>query len=163
MDWSKMFDSRVVVFGCGNILYGDDGLGPKVIEALDKDSDLGNDIACLDAGTSIRPLLFDLIMGDQHPEKVIVVDITTDEDIAPGEVKEIDVDQVDPKKIADFSMHQFPTTNLLKELKEATDIKLTILVARAVNVPEKMYEGLTPEMEQAVQEIVKRIKVISST
>lgn len=162
MDWSKMFDSRVVVFGCGNILYGDDGLGPKVIEALDNDSDLGNDVACLDAGTSIRPLLFDLVMGDKHPEKVIVVDITTDEDIAPGQVKEIDVDQVDPKKISDFSMHQFPTTNLLKELKEATDIKLTILVARAVHVPEKMNEGLTPEMEQAVQDIVERVKTISS-
>ncbi|RQD57620.1 MAG: hydrogenase maturation protease [Desulfonatronovibrio sp. MSAO_Bac4] len=163
MDWSRMFDSRVVVFGCGNILYGDDGLGPKVIEALDNDSDLSNDVACLDAGTSIRPLLFDLIMGDKHPERVIIVDITTDEDIAPGEVKEIDVDQVDPKKISDFSMHQFPTTNLLKELKDATDIKLSILVARAVSVPEKMNEGLTPEMEKAVQDIVERIKIISRT
>ena len=60
-------------------------------------------------------------------------------------------------------MHQFPTTNLLKELKDATDIKLSILVARAVSVPEKMNEGLTPEMEKAVQDIVERIKIISRT
>jgi coenzyme F420 hydrogenase subunit delta len=103
MDWSLMFNSRIVIFGCGNILYGDDGLGPKVIEALQSDDSLGDDIACIDAGTTIRPLLFDLILSDKQPERVIVVDITTDEDIEPGEVKEIDVDQVDPKKIRLFN------------------------------------------------------------
>lgn len=160
MDWSRMFNSRVVVFGCGNILYGDDGFGPKVVEALNAEDSLGDGVACLDAGTSVRPLLFDLILSDNPPERVIVVDITTDEDIEPGQVKEIDVSQVDPKKIGDFSMHQFPTTNLLKELQDSTDIKLNILVARAVNVPDKMYEGLTPEMEHGVSLAVSRIKEI---
>lgn len=160
MDWSMMFNSRVVVFGCGNILYGDDGFGPKVIEALLADKFVKDDVACLDAGTSVRPLLFDLILSDNPPDRVIVVDITTDEDIEPGQVKEIDVSQVDPKKIGDFSMHQFPTTNLLKELQDSTDIKLSIVVARALNVPDKMYEGLTPEMEQGVIQAVSRIKEI---
>jgi coenzyme F420 hydrogenase subunit delta len=160
MDWSLMFNSRIVIFGCGNILYGDDGLGPKVIEVLQSDDSLGDDIACIDAGTTIRPLLFDLILSDKQPERVIVVDITTDEDIEPGEVKEIDVDQVDPKKIGDFSMHQFPTTNLLKELKESTDIKLNIIVARPGMVPEKMSEGMSPVMSRAVDEVVRRIKQI---
>ncbi len=158
MDWSLMFNCKVVVFGCGNVLYGDDGLGPKVIEVLQADKSLGDEVACVDAGTSIRPLLFDLLLNEKKPEQVIVVDITTDEDIEPGQVKEIDVDQVDPKKIADFSMHQFPTTNLLKELKENTDIKLSILVARPMVVPEKMSEGLSPEMNNAVDEVVSRIK-----
>jgi coenzyme F420 hydrogenase subunit delta len=160
MDWSLMFNSRIVIFGCGNILYGDDGLGPKVIEALQSDDSLGDDIACIDAGTTIRPLLFDLILSDKQPERVIVVDITTDEDIEPGEVKEIDVDQVDPKKIGDFSMHQFPTTNLLKELKDSTDIKLNIIVARPEFVPEKMSQGMSPVMSKAVDEIVRRVKEI---
>lgn len=160
MDWSLMFNSRIVIFGCGNILYGDDGLGPKVIEALQSDDSLGDDIACIDAGTTIRPLLFDLILSDKQPERVIVVDITTDEDIEPGEVKEIDVNQVDPKKIGDFSMHQFPTTNLLKELKDSTDIKLNIIVARPEFVPEKMSQGMSPVMSKAVDEIVRRVKEI---
>ncbi len=160
MDWSRMFNARVVVFGCGNILYGDDGLGPKVIEELKKHNLPAEEVALIDAGTSIRPLLFDLILNDRQPERIIVVDISTDQDIEPGEVKEIDVDQVDPKKISDFSMHQFPTTNLLKELKETTSIKLHILVSRPVNIPEMMSEGLSPEMYGAVDEIIKRIKQI---
>ena len=155
-----MFNSRVVIFGCGNTLFGDDGFGPRVIEVLQSDKSLGDDVVCIDAGTTIRPLLFDLVLSDKHPQRVIVVDITTDEDIEPGEVKEIDVDQVDPKKIGDFSMHQFPTTNLLKELKESTDISLNILVARPAHVPEKMAEGLTPVMHAAVEDVVRRVKEI---
>ncbi|MFW5730270.1 MAG: hydrogenase maturation protease [Desulfonatronovibrionaceae bacterium] len=160
MDWSTMFNSRVVVFGCGNILYGDDGLGPRVVEVLSRDESLKNHVACIDAGTSVRPLLFDLILSDRHPERVIIVDITTDEDIQPGEIKEIDVDQVDPKKISDFSMHQFPTTNLLKELKESTGIILNIIVARAGHVPDEMSDEMSFEMTRAVDLVAARIKEI---
>ena len=158
MDWSRMFNSRVVVFGCGNTLFGDDGLGPAVIEALKQEQDIPSDVAILDVGTSIRPLLFDLILSDKHPQMVIIVDATTQSGRKPGEVFEIDVDEVDSKKIADFSMHQFPTTNLLKELKEATDIDLRIIVAQTAYVPDKMDETLSPEIKAAIPQIVQKIK-----
>ncbi len=157
MDWSRMFDSRVVVFGCGNTLYGDDGLGPLAVKALQESGGLGEDVACIDAGTSIRPLLFDLILSDKHPERVIIIDSTTDDDLVSGEVREIDISEVDPKKISDFSMHQFPTTNLLKELQETTEIKLGIIVVRAAHIPEKMQEGLSPEVQKALGEVQKMV------
>ncbi|RQD75193.1 hydrogenase maturation protease [Desulfonatronospira sp. MSAO_Bac3] len=157
MDWSSMFDSRVVVFGCGNTLYGDDGLGPLAIKALQDRGDVGQDVACIDAGTSIRPLIFDLILSDNHPQRVIIIDSTTDEDMEPGEVREIDISRVDPKKISDFSMHQFPTTNLLKELQETTEIKLSIIVVRAAHIPEKMQEGLSPEVQKALEEVQTKV------
>jgi coenzyme F420 hydrogenase subunit delta len=158
MDWSRMFNSRVVVFGCGNTLFGDDGLGPAVIEALKQEQDIPSDVALLDVGTSIRPLLFDLILSEKHPQMVIIVDATTQSGRKPGEVFEIDVDEVDPKKIADFSLHQFPTTNLLQELKEATDIDLRIIVAQTAYVPDKMDETLSPEIKAAIPQIVQKIK-----
>ncbi|WP_291323021.1 hydrogenase maturation protease [Desulfonatronospira sp.] len=157
MDWSMMFDSRVVIFGCGNTLYGDDGLGPLVVKAIQERGGLGEDVACIDAGTSIRPLLFDLILSPKHPERVIIIDSTTDHDLAPGQVKEIDITGVDPKKIADFSMHQFPTTNLLKELQETTEIRLNIIVVRAAHIPEKMQEGLSPEVQKALDEVQEKV------
>ena len=160
MDWSRMFNSRVVVFGCGNTLFGDDGLGPAVIKALEHDKDLPAYMALLDVGTSIRPLLFDLILSDKHPQMVIIVDATTQSGRKPGEVFEIDVDEVDPKKIADFSLHQFPTTNLLQELKEATDIDIHIIVAQTAYVPEKMDETLSPEIKAAIPQIVQKIKAL---
>lgn len=163
MDWSKMFNSRVVVFGCGNTLYGDDALGPRVIQALQEKGGLGKDVALIDAGTSIRALLFDLILSDQHPERVIIVDSSTDGEVPPGEIREIDIHEVDPKKIADFSMHQFPTTNLLKELQESTDVELNILVVQAGFIPEKMQEILSPEVEQAIGAVLQKVESLAGS
>ena len=99
MDWSRMFDSRVLVFGCGNILFGDDALGPRVVEALNADPDLPSDVAALDAGTAVRSLIFDLLLSEKQPELVIVVDAINKLDRKPGEVFEIDVEAMDTKKI----------------------------------------------------------------
>ncbi|MDD2218709.1 MAG: hydrogenase maturation protease [Desulfoplanes sp.] len=158
MDWSKMFNSRVVVFGCGNVLYADDGVGPVVIAELKKDPEIPKDVALLDVGTSIRGLLFDLVLSDTLPERVVVVDAVTQSDREPGEIFEIDVDQMDPKKIPDFTLHQFPTTNLLKELKINTGIDLKIVVVQAAYIPEAMEEGLSPTVQNVLPDLVAKIK-----
>ncbi|MDD4649511.1 MAG: hydrogenase maturation protease [Desulfoplanes sp.] len=158
MDWSKMFNSRVVVFGCGNVLYADDGVGPVVIAELEKDPEIPKDVALLDVGTSIRGLLFDLVLSDTLPERVVVVDAVTQSDREPGEIFEIDVDQMDPKKIPDFTLHQFPTTNLLKELKINTGIDLKIVVVQAAYIPEAMEEGLSPTVQNVLPDLVAKIK-----
>ncbi|MFP4167265.1 MAG: hydrogenase maturation protease [Desulfonatronovibrionaceae bacterium] len=161
MDWSRMFASRVVVFGCGNILFGDDALGPRVVETLNKDPDLPSDVAALDAGTSIRALLFDLLLSEKQPELLIIVDATSKIDRKPGEVFEIDVDQVDTKRIGDFSMHQFPTSNLLKELKETSRSEVRIIAIQAAYIPEQMDESLSPEAEAAIPVVVDKIKELA--
>ena len=55
-------------------------------------------------------MLFRSVLSDTLPERVVVVDAVTQSDREPGEIFEIDVDQMDPKKIPDFTLHQFPTT-----------------------------------------------------
>ena len=158
MDWSKMFNSRVVVFGCGNVLYADDGVGPTLIAELEKDPEVPEDVALLDVGTSIRGLLFDLVLSEKLPERVIVVDAVTQSDREPGEIFEIDVDQMDPKKIPDFTLHQFPTTNLLKELKENTGVDLKIVVAQTAYIPDAMEEGLSPTLQKALPDLISKVK-----
>ena len=54
-DWSfEMFNKRVLIFGCGNVLFGDDGFGPQVVEYLTQHYKLPSDVYALDVGTSIR-------------------------------------------------------------------------------------------------------------
>lgn len=158
MDWSKMFNSRVVVFGCGNILFGDDAVGPVLIHELEQDPEVPDDVALLDVGTSIRPLLFDLILSDNQPERVIVVDAMTVSNREAGEIMEIDVDEMDPKKIADFTMHQFPTSNLLKELKENSRIDLRLIVVQTGFIPDHMEERLSDEVQACIPELKNRVK-----
>jgi coenzyme F420 hydrogenase subunit delta len=56
----EMFEKSILIFGCGNILWGDDGFGPAVIQCLNEQYRLPADVLALDVGTSIRDLLFDL-------------------------------------------------------------------------------------------------------
>lgn len=158
MDWSRMFTSRVVVFGCGNTLIGDDAAGPRVIQILEKDPDMPKDVALLDVGTSIRSMLFDLINIDPKPQRIIIIDATTAHGRKPGEVFEIDVDQMDPKKTNDFSLHMFPTVNLLKELTVNTDIEVKIVVMQTGYIPEHFDDHMSPEAEAALPRIAARVK-----
>jgi len=139
-----------LVFGCGNPLFGDDGFGPEVIADLEKNHIVPDHAACLDAGTSIRDFLFDILLAPEKPKQVIVVDAGDCEGKRPGEVFEMDIDEMDPKKTSDFSLHQFPTTNMLKELKTDTDMDVRILVGQIETIPDKVSPGLSPAMAAAV-------------
>ena len=158
MDWSQMFTNRVVVFGCGNTLYGDDGVGPACIQALQDDPEIPDDVALIDAGTSIRALLFDLSLSDKGPERVVVVDAITESGREPGEIFEVDIDSMDRKKIPYFSMHQFPTSNLLKDLRETTGTDVRVVVVQTDRIPEAMYEGLSPAVTASFPKLLEHVK-----
>ncbi|MCP4201481.1 MAG: hydrogenase maturation protease [bacterium] len=143
---------RVLIFGCGNVLLGDDGFGPAVIERLRERGDLPDDAHPEDVGTSIRGILFDIALLDRRPEHIIVLDAVDKPERAPGEVFEISVDEIPEKKIADYSFHQFPTTNLLKELQDASGIRVTIVAAQTAAELEEVRPGLSEPMRSAVTE-----------
>ena len=107
----------ILVFGCGNILFGDDGFGPCAVEFLKNNYSIPSDVEVLNAGCSIRNILFDITLSDKKPKKIIIVD-AIDAGRPPGEMFEIELEEIPENKLDDFSMHQLPTSNLLKELKE---------------------------------------------
>jgi coenzyme F420 hydrogenase subunit delta len=152
-----LFEKPILVFGCGNILFGDDGFGPAVIKRLEKKYLLPEDVLAMDVGTSIRDILFDLALSEKKPKKIIVVDAVDYPDRSPGEVFEIPVEGIPGKKTADFSLHQFPTVNILQELKDHTGIKITVLVAQTDTLPETIQPGLSKAMEGAVAEACERV------
>ncbi|MDI6852426.1 MAG: hydrogenase maturation protease [Deltaproteobacteria bacterium] len=154
---SEIFDKSILIFGCGNILLGDDGFGPAVVKRLNDNHALPEHALALDMGTGVREVLFDLILSESKPEKIIIVDAVDHPGRQPGEVFEIAVEDIPAKKIADFSLHQFPTVNMLKELKDHTGIDITILAAQVQEIPEELREGLTPPLAAAVEEACRRI------
>jgi coenzyme F420 hydrogenase subunit delta len=151
------FAKRALIFGCGNILFGDDGFGPAVAKYLQENYSLPEDVQVLDVGTSIREILFDLALSDQKPQQIIIIDAVDHPDRKPGEVFEIPVDAIPPKKTADFSLHQFPTVNLLQELKEHTRVEIHIIVAQVLELPEEVSPGLSPAVAAAVKDAAAQI------
>ena len=152
-----LFKKPNLVFGCGNILFGDDGYGPAVVEYLKKHHLLPEDVLAMDVGTSIRDILFDLILSEKKPKKIIIVDAVDYPGRRPGEIFEIPVEGIPEKKTADFSLHQFPTVNILRELRDHTGIEITVLVAQTDTLPETIRPGLSKVMEDAVIETCERI------
>jgi coenzyme F420 hydrogenase subunit delta len=148
---------RVLIFGCGNVLLGDDGFGPAVIEKLHRRRHLPDDAHAEDVGTSIRGILFDIALLDRRPERIIVLDAADQPGREPGEVFEISVDEIPERKIVDYSFHQFPTSNLLKEIQEECGVKVTVLAAQTAAKLEEVGRGLSEPMRAAVDLAADRL------
>jgi len=153
----QLFDKPILIFGCGNILFGDDGFGPAVVNHLKANYVLPDDVLVMDMGTSIRDTLFDLSLSEKKPKKIIIVDAADQSDRKQGEVFEIPVEGIPEKKTADFSLHQFPAVNILQELKNLTRIDIVVLVAQTEVVPDTIKPGLSETMQAAVSDACERI------
>ncbi len=159
----NIFDKTCVVFGCGNTLMGDDGFGPAVIEYLQAKCSIPDDVSCIDVGTSIRDILFDIMLSEKRPKQIVIIDAADDPGRSVGDMFEIDVDKIAPAKANDFSLHQFPTTNMLKELKEDTGVDVKVFVVQTSGIPDEVSPGLSAPVRQAVPKmadlVLKLIKL----
>jgi coenzyme F420 hydrogenase subunit delta len=148
--------ARVLILGVGNILFGDDGFGPAVVESLLCDYAIPDDIYVMDVGTGVRKLLFTLILGDILPGEIVIVD-AVDWGHLIGEVKSISVSELPVTKIDDFSLHQVPTSNVLRELQDQCQVKVNVVVCDVGELPQRIDPGLSPMTEQAVRTASSRI------
>ena len=144
------YEAPVLVFGCGNILMGDDGFGPEVIACLQTRHSLPSSVWAEDVGTSIRDILFDLLLAPQKPKMILIIDAAKQDGRPPGELFELPVDQIASEKVNDFSVHHFPSLNLLKELAELGDVEVRVLTVQVANLPEEIQAGLSPAVAAAI-------------
>ncbi len=151
---------RRLIFGCGNPLFGDDGFGERVIDHLMKHYTIPSDTAVLDVGTAIRDLLFDILLSNQRPEEIIIIDAMEIGSAKAGQIFNIDIDHIQAAKISDYSLHQFPTTNLLKEIQLETDIRIHLLVVQPAPLPQKVEPGLSGAVEAAVPQMCELIMTL---
>jgi len=150
-----------VIFGCGNLIMGDDGFGPVVIERLHEKYQLPEFATAIDAMTGIREYLFDYLLTEEgRPEHIIILDAVDFSDRVPGDVFLIDSSSIPAKKTHDFSLHQFPTVNLLHELEEHTGINVTIIAAQIEYIPAEIEPGLSEPMTNAVSKACEMIMQI---
>ena len=146
----------VLIIGCGNILFGDDGFGCAVAEHLEQHYQLPDAVSVADAGTGVRKLLFTLCLSPVRPRRILIVD-AIDAGREPGEWFEIDPSEIPFKKLDDFSMHQLPTSNLLRELQEHAGVEVRVLACQTGPLPEEIAPGLSPPVESAVPQAAEWI------
>jgi hydrogenase maturation protease len=128
--------SRIAVIGIGNVLTGDDAVGPTVVKLLEAGFELPEDVQVLDAGT---PGL-DLTAYLAGLEAVVLVDAVKAKG-APGEIRVYDKAQlVDRAPVLATSPHE---PGVREALLNAEFIGVAPPVARLVGiVPGQVSTGI---------------------
>jgi coenzyme F420 hydrogenase subunit delta len=145
---------RVLILGVGNVLFGDDGFGPSAVEHMLKNCEIPEDVHAMDVGIGSGDILFNVALSQTKPEKIIILD-AVDMKKKPGEVFQMSVDDLPASKLSDFSMHFFPSANLLKELRDQMNIKITIVACQAERMPDSVSPGLSDSVRQAIPKAVE--------
>jgi len=155
--------ARVLILGVGNVLFGDDGFGPEAVNYLSRHYHIPDDVYVMDVGTGARKILFNLALSEARPEEIIIVD-AVDWGQDPGQVFEIPVEALPATKVDDFSLHQVPTSNLLRELQDRCGIRVTVIACDVGVVPQMIEPGLTQGTHEAIhaasQKIARRLSLL---
>lgn len=138
-----------LIVGCGNVLYGDDGFGCALVEYIERTEQVPESVCLLDAGTGVRSLLFTICLSHVRPLRLLVLD-AIDAGRVPGEICEINPSDIPPVKLDDFSLHQLPTSNLLRELQELCGVDVRVLACQAGPLPSEMRSGLSAAVAAAL-------------
>ena len=147
---------KILIAGCGNMLFGDDGFGPEVVEYLTKNYSIPENVYLMDVGTGIRKILFTLTLSETRPELIVIMD-AVDKGKKPGEIFEITLDEIPEEKIDDFSIHQVPSSNLLKELQDLCSVRVRVMACQIKTIPETMQSGLSDPVKKAVPLMAQKI------
>jgi coenzyme F420 hydrogenase subunit delta len=151
---SEWYDKSTLILGCGNVLFGDDGFGPTVAQCLQREFTVPGGVGVVDAGTSVREILFDIILSDKKPSRIVIVD-AMDCDREPGELFAPDIDSIPNVKLDSFSLHQVPTSNLLRELRDLCGVEVTIVACQVSRSPDRVNPGLSDPVQHAVERAVE--------
>jgi coenzyme F420 hydrogenase subunit delta len=144
-----------LVLGCGNQLFGDDGFGPAVVDYLVSHYRVPPDVYVMDVGTGVRKLLFTLNLSTERPREIVIID-AIDKEEPPGEIFEISLDDFPTEKIDDFSLHQVPSSNLAKELRDA-GVAIRVMVCQVGRIPTTVEPGFSEVLRKAIPEMARLI------
>jgi coenzyme F420 hydrogenase subunit delta len=139
----------ILVLGCGNTLFGDDGFGCAVVDYIEPRYVVPKSVCLLDVGTGVRKLLFTLCLSSARPKRLFIID-AIDVGRSPGDLFEINPSEIPPAKLDDFSLHQLPTSNLLRELQETCGVEVRVLACQTGPLPDEIQTGLSEAVRRAV-------------
>jgi coenzyme F420 hydrogenase subunit delta len=127
-----ILEAETLVVGCGNILFQDDGFGPRVAQEL-SNYELPPDIRVIDGGTGAPHLIFTLL---------------------DDTCKKLTVDELPKGKFIDA--HNWTLSEPLHALKGKVEMVIIGCQPAKVSEPDIVME-LTPEVENAVPAAIQMV------
>jgi len=143
---------KAVVLGVGNTIRADEGIGVRVVEALQRDFALPSAVSAIDGGTSSMEMLEEL----SHLDFLLVVD-AVDDGKPPGELVRLEGNAVPVFFRRNLSPHGIGLSDVLAALEfiGAAPKETLILGVQPASLDLSM--ELTPFVAARVPELVQQI------
>jgi hydrogenase maturation protease len=143
---------KAVVLGVGNIILADEGVGVRVVEALERDYVMPPGVNVIDAGTSGMEMLEDM----SHLDFLLVVDAIA-AGKAPGELVQLRGDEVPVFFRRNLSPHGIGLSDVLASLEFlCAEPKETVILGVQPTSLDLSTE-LTPAIAARVPELVSQV------
>ena len=143
-------DASVLVLGIGNVLMGDEGVGPAVVREIERHP-LPEGVRCLDGGTGA----FGLLGPMQAARRIVLIDACADGE-ETGTVRKLH-----PRFSSDYpktlTAHDIGLKDLLDGLYLLGDPPPVTLFAVSIRFPQPMRMGVGPTLRQRVPEIARMV------
>lgn len=139
---NKVFKGKTIILGIGNVMKGDDGVGPILISRLKGKTKA----ILLDCGE--LPENYTQPIIEARPDKIVIVD-AADWNGPPGEIKLIDAEEINNISLSthDSSLQIF--INYLKKHLPGIDIIIIGIQTKRRG----FLDSLSPEVEKTVIEL----------
>lgn len=155
---------KVVVLGVGNILRGDDGVGPMVVEKLRDWGAKGErrpsasgpwSLVAVNAGEAPEAHLGEI--REAKPDIVVIVD-AVDFGGRPGEVALLRLDGEGSSNlgVAGLSTHRIPLPLLARYIKEETGAEVVLVGIQPKRIG--FGEGMSEEVERAAEAVARMLE-----
>ena len=142
--------NKVLILGIGNVLMGDEGIGVRVVNAVEEAA-LPKGVECLDGGTGS----FLLLEPMQNAEKVILIDATIDGNPA-GTIR-----RLRPKFSAEYpptlTAHDIGLKDLLDAFYLMGKVPDVTLFAVSITDFQDMQTELSPELCAVVPQVARMV------
>jgi coenzyme F420 hydrogenase subunit delta len=151
----EYLDKENLILGCGNPLFGDDGLGPEFVKKLkdEKIEEKYTNLAVIDCGSGISPFL-NLINSSKHKIKNLYIIDCGDFKGKLGDVLVLDGKEIQSKEFINSSH----SMNIPHEINNfSSNVKL-ILVQGDVD-PNNMNIEMNTEVRNAIGKIQNIINI----
>ncbi len=150
MDQQKF--PRILVLGVGNILFSDEGVGIRVIEAIGEQYSFPPHVTVKDGGT----LGVHLLGTISHVDYLIVVDVIRNEG-QPGTLYRIAGEEIPKRIFAKNSLHDVDFLEALTLCEAIDGVPETVIVGVEPVDIETVSISLTPLIQEKVDQLVQMV------
>ncbi len=143
---------HVMIMGVGNILLSDEGIGIRVVEALEKRYDFPDNVSVIDGGV----LGINLMGVISEADQLIVVDAIRNKG-NPGDIYRIDGKDIPERIRAKNSLHQIDFLESLTLCQALDKVPETVIVGIEPRDIETLSVELTPTTADRMDDLIRTV------